>query len=75
MDALNLPRPAWMTEDLVLLEEQARRFLNAELVPHIERWTKDGVMDRSVWNQLGEAGLLCASMPEEYGGAGGTLRA
>jgi acyl-CoA dehydrogenase len=71
MDALNLPRPAWMTEDLVLLEEQARRFLDAELVPHIERWTKDGMMDRSVWNQLGEAGLLCASMPEEY--AGGTF--
>ena len=46
MDALNLPRPAWMTEDLVLLEEQARRFLNAELVPHVERWTKDGIMDR-----------------------------
>ena len=73
MDALNLPRPAWMTEDLVLLEEQARRFLDAELVPHIERWNKAGMMDRSVWNQLGEAGLLCASMPEEYGGAGGTF--
>ena len=65
MDALNLPRPAWMTEDLVLLEEQARRFLNAELVPHIERWTKDGVMDRSVWNQLGRGG---ASVRVDAGG-------
>ena len=53
MDALNLPRPAWMTEDLVLLEEQARRFLDAELVPHIERWTEKGMMDRSVWNEAG----------------------
>ncbi len=73
MDVLNLPRPAWMTEDLVLLEEQARRFLNAELVPHVERWSKDGIMDRSVWNRLGEAGLLCAAIPEDYGGAGGTF--
>ena len=73
MDPLNLPRPAWMTEDLILLEEQARRFMAAELVPHIERWTKDGMMDRAVWNQLGKAGLLCASMPEEYGGAGGSF--
>jgi acyl-CoA dehydrogenase len=73
MDPLNLPRPAWMTEDLILLEEQARRFMAAELVPPIERWTKEGMMDRAVWNQLGKAGLLCASMPEEYGGAGGSF--
>ena len=73
MEALNLPRPAWMTEDLVLLEEQARRFLKSELVPHVERWHEDGIMDRSAWNKLGEAGLLCASMPEEFGGAGGSF--
>jgi acyl-CoA dehydrogenase len=58
MDALNLPRPAWMSEDLVLLEEQARRFLAAELVPHVERWHENGIMDREVWNKLGAAGLL-----------------
>jgi acyl-CoA dehydrogenase len=73
MDALNLPRPAWMTEDLVLLEEQSRRFLAAELVPHVEAWDEAGMMDREVWNTLGEAGLLCAGIPEEYGGAGGTF--
>ena len=73
MEALNLPRPAWMSEDLVLLEEQARRFLAAELVPHVERWHENGIMDREVWNKLGEAGLLCAGIPEEYGGAGGTF--
>jgi len=38
MDALNLPRPGWMTEDLVLLEEQARRFITQEFAPHIDRW-------------------------------------
>jgi acyl-CoA dehydrogenase len=30
-------------------------------------------MDRAVWSKLGAAGLLCAAMPEEYGGAGGTF--
>jgi acyl-CoA dehydrogenase len=73
MDILNLPRPAWMSEDLVLLEEQARRFIAAEFVPHLERWHEEGMYDRDVWSKAGAAGLLCASMPEEYGGAGGTF--
>jgi acyl-CoA dehydrogenase len=62
-----------MTEDLVLLEEQARKFLASEFVPHVEKWTQAGIMERSAWNKLGQAGLLCASMPEEYGGAGGSF--
>src|SRR4051794_41680638 len=73
MESLQAPRPSWMTEDLVLLEEQARRFLASELVPHVEKWTQDGIMERSGWDKLGQAGLLCASMPEEYGGAGGSF--
>src|SRR6476660_5398938 len=73
MDSLQVPRPAWMTEDLVLLEEQASRFLASELVPHVEKWTQAGIMERSAWDRLGQAGLLCASMPEEYGGAGGSF--
>src|SRR3954471_8714148 len=73
MESLQVPRPSWMTEDLVLLEEQARRFLASELVPHVEKWTQDGIMERSGWDKLGQAGLLCASMPEKYGGAGGSF--
>jgi acyl-CoA dehydrogenase len=73
MDALNLPRPAWMTEDLVLLEEQSRRFIANAYVPHLDRWHEQGMYERDVWTKAGAAGLLCASMPEEYGGAGGTF--
>ncbi len=73
MESLQVPRPAWMTEDLVLLEEQARRFFASELVPHVENWTADGIMERAAWDKLGAAGLLCAGIPEEYGGAGGTF--
>ena len=35
-----------------------------------EQWEKDGVVPRAAWTKAGEAGLLCADMPEEYGGAG-----
>jgi acyl-CoA dehydrogenase len=73
MNALNLPRPAWMTEDLVLLEEQAKRFMETEFVPHLDKWHDDHMYPREVWTKAGAAGLLCASMPEEYGGAGGTF--
>src|SRR5215471_3439220 len=73
MDSLQVPRPTWMSEDLNLLEEQTRKFLAGELVPHLETWHEQGIMDRKAWNKLGEAGLLCAAIPEEYGGAGGTF--
>ena len=56
MECPQVPRPAWMTEDLVLLEEQARRFLASELVPHVENWTEDGIMERSAWDKLGAGG-------------------
>src|SRR5262249_57715863 len=71
MSVLNLPRPGWMTEDLVLLEEQARRFIATEYVPHLDRWNEQGMYDREVWTKAGAAGLLCPAIPEEYGGAGG----
>jgi acyl-CoA dehydrogenase len=73
MDVLSLPRPTWMTEDLVLLEEQARRFIATEYVPHLDRWSEEGMYDREVWSKAGAAGLLCPAIPEEYGGAGGSF--
>jgi long-chain-acyl-CoA dehydrogenase len=73
MNAINIPRPAWMTEDLVLLEDQARRFIDAEFAPHVERWNEEGMYDREVWTKAGAAGLLCPAIPEQYGGAGGSF--
>src|SRR5688572_5622850 len=73
MTHLNLPRPAWMTEDLVLLEDQAQKFLATEFVPHLDKWHEEHMYPREVWTKAGQAGLLCAMIPEEYGGAGGTF--
>src|SRR6516225_5300672 len=73
MNVLNLPRPGWMTEDLVLLAEQARRFIAAEYVPHLDTWNEEGRYDREVWSKAGAAGLLCPAIPEQYGGAGGSF--
>jgi alkylation response protein AidB-like acyl-CoA dehydrogenase len=50
--------------------ESVRRFLAIELLPHMERWEEEGIIDRAFWTKAGEAGLLCPTVPEEYGGPG-----
>ena len=62
----------WMNEELSLLRDAASRFFAQEMAPQRERWEADGIVDRASWRKMGEAGLLCASIPEAYGGAGGT---
>jgi acyl-CoA dehydrogenase len=66
-------RSPWMTDELALLRETAREFFRRESVPHHERWAAQKHVDREFWNKAGEVGLLCASIPEEYGGGGGTF--
>ncbi len=59
-------------DELQLFRDSARRFIRAEIESHAEEWERKGLVPRSVWNQLGEAGLLCADIPTAYGGAGAT---
>ncbi len=60
----------WKSEDHVLYADASRQFLAQEVSPHIERWRKQGVVDRELWTKAGEAGFLGASIPEAYGGGG-----
>jgi alkylation response protein AidB-like acyl-CoA dehydrogenase len=53
-----------------LFRDQVRRFFDRELVPHLERWEAEGIIDRGFWTKAGEAGLLCPTVPAEYGGLG-----
>ena len=66
-------RSPWMTDDLDDVRTLARTFLERELVPHADRFTTQGAVDREFWTKAGDAGLLCISIPEEYGGGGGTF--
>ena len=47
-----------------------RKFLEKEVIPHIEEWEEAHIVPRSVWKKMGEQGFLCTSVPEEYGGLG-----
>lgn len=47
-----------------------RRFFETEVVPNRDAWDEQQHVDRVLWNKAGELGLLCVTMPEEYGGLG-----
>ncbi|MBM7775683.1 acyl-CoA dehydrogenase [Actinokineospora baliensis] len=66
-------RSPWMDDDLDAFRDLARTFCAKELTPNTERWIENKQVDRELWTKAGEVGLLCLSIPEEYGGGGGTF--
>ncbi|MFC3711601.1 acyl-CoA dehydrogenase family protein [Sphingoaurantiacus capsulatus] len=57
-------------EDHAMFRDSVRKFFDRALVPNLDRWEKDGIVDRDFWKACGEAGILCPQVPEEYGGLG-----
>ncbi|MBA2921046.1 acyl-CoA dehydrogenase [Sphingomonas sp. MAH-20] len=50
--------------------QTVRAWLQKEAVPHIARWDEQGIVDKDIWVKGGEIGMLCPTVPEEYGGLG-----
>ncbi|TJZ75840.1 acyl-CoA dehydrogenase [Rhodococcus oryzae] len=65
--------PSWHDDEVRALSELAAGFFEREVVAHNEKWDAQHRIDREVWLKAGELGLLCCSIPEEYGGGGGTF--
>ena len=64
-----MPRTLFSDEHQ-MFRDQVRRFAETEIAPHHDAWEKAGQVPRDVWRKAGELGMLCSSMPEEYGGGG-----
>lgn len=58
-------------EELSLLRDAARQFIEDTHVPRLGAWACQRHVDRATWRAFGEQGLLLTDIPEEYGGAGG----
>ncbi len=65
--------PSWSDEDIEAFRDLARSFLEKECAPNEERWCEQQHVDREIWTKAGELGLLCPSIPTEYGGGGGSF--
>lgn len=66
-------RPRWMDDETEALEKLSFDFFSKEAAPNEARYGQQQHVDRELWTKAGEIGLLCASIPQEYGGGGGTF--
>jgi alkylation response protein AidB-like acyl-CoA dehydrogenase len=56
------------TADHEAFRDSVRRFIEREITPYHPAWEDQGYVDRDVWRKAGANGLLCVTMPEEFGG-------
>ncbi|QIB67402.1 acyl-CoA dehydrogenase family protein [Kineobactrum salinum] len=67
---LNIQARTGYTEEHDLFRNEVRKFLAQEVEPKFKRWEDEKTWDRNFWRAAGAAGLLCPTVPEEFGGLG-----
>ena len=58
----------YFTEEHEAFRQSFKDFLQKEVVPHIDKWEKEGEIERFIWKKFGEMGYFGLNAPEEYGG-------
>jgi acyl-CoA dehydrogenase len=59
------------TEDHRKFRERLRRFLEKEVTPYADEWEKTGIVPKTAWKKMGQAGFLCTGVSADYGGLDG----
>jgi acyl-CoA dehydrogenase len=57
-------------EEHNIFRQSLRKFLEKEIIPHVDAWEEAGIVPKSAWKKMGDQGFLCMDVPEEYGGTG-----
>jgi acyl-CoA dehydrogenase len=50
--------------------DTVRKFIAKEIAPFHAQWEEEGIVPKQLWHKAGAAGMLCCTIPEEYGGLG-----
>jgi hypothetical protein len=58
----------YFTEEHEFFRASFKEFLQKEVVPHVDKWEKNGTIDRFIWKKFGEMGYFGLATPEAYGG-------
>lgn len=53
-----------------IVRQSVRKFVQQEIMPHVDAWEEAGELPRSLYEKAGEAGILGIGYPEELGGSG-----
>jgi acyl-CoA dehydrogenase len=67
-DEFHFSDPSCVTDELRMLRETVRRFVESEVMPHASAWESEAKIPRQVFRQLGELGLLGMRHQAEFGG-------
>src|ERR671911_552783 len=59
-----------LTDDERMIRDSARQYAQGKLMPRVIEAYREEKTDRSIFDEMGELGLLGVAIPEEYGGVG-----
>ncbi len=62
----------WGSPELEQVRALAASYFTKEVLPNVPKHVEQGYPDKALYRRAGELGLLCMSIPEAYGGGGGT---
>ncbi|MCW2779920.1 MAG: acyl-CoA dehydrogenase [Marmoricola sp.] len=66
-------RPSWNDDEIEAVRDLAAAYFTKEVGPNAEKHVAQGHPDRALYRRAGELGLLGMSLPEAYGGGGGSF--
>src|SRR3989441_2463176 len=59
-----------LTDEQRLVRDNARDFVDRELIPHVREWEEKGEIPKAFYRKMAGLGFLGAPVPEKYGGGG-----